>query len=223
MLDTLFQPLFTTSFSAGDYLICTLTALVLGCLIAAASSFRTGYSRSFLLTLIILPPIVQTVIMLVNGNIGTGVAVAGAFSLVRFRSAPGSAREIAGIFLAMAAGFAAAVGYLAIAVLFTLILCAVLVLWALLAGPDRREMELRITVPESLNYAHAFDDLLQQYTVGARLVSAKTTNMGSLYKLRYTLRMKDPDAEKELLDALRCRNGNLEIQLGIAAQHPEEL
>ena len=223
MLDTLFQPLFTASFNVGDYLICTVTALLLGCLIAAASSLHTGCSRSFLLTLIILPPIVQTVIMLVNGNIGTGVAVAGAFSLVRFRSAPGSARDIAGIFLAMAAGLAAAVGYLAIAVLFTLILCAVLVLWNLLSGKDRQNMELRITVPESLNYAHAFDDLLEKYTVGARLASVKTTNMGSLYRLRYTLRMKDPDAEKEFIDELRCRNGNLEIQLGIAVQQPEEL
>jgi len=223
MLDTLFSPIFAGSFTVTDYLLCTFVSLFLGILIALAAGFRSGCSRSFLLTLILLPPIVQTVIMLVNGNIGTGVAVAGAFSLVRFRSAPGSAREIAGIFLAMAAGFAAAVGYIGIAVLFTLILCAVLAVFSLVIGLDSRERELRITVPESLNYAHAFDDIFAEFAPGARLVSAKTTNMGSLYRLRYTLRMKDPEREKEMMDALRCRNGNLEIQLGIAAQHTEEL
>ena len=223
MFDTLFQPLYTTTFTALQYLICTAAALFLGALIAFASSFRTGCSRSFLLTLLLLPPIVQTVIMLVNGNIGTGVAVAGAFNLVRFRSAPGSAREIAGIFLAMATGLACAVGYIGIALLFTLILCAVLILWALFSTPDSGERELRITVPESLNYAHAFDDLLAQYTTNARLLSVKTTKMGSLYRLRYSLRIKNADAEKELIDALRCRNGNLEIQLGLPVRTPEEL
>ena len=223
MLEPLFQPLFSGTFTITDYLLCTAVSLLLGALVAAAAGFRSGSSRSFLLTLLLLPPIVQTIIMLVNGSIGTGIAVAGAFSLIRFRSAPGNGREITGIFLAMAAGLACAVGYLGIAVLFTLILCLVLVLFAVLFSGARDERELRITVPESLNYTHAFDDLFEKYASSVRLLSSKTTNMGSLYRLHYALTLKNPDEEKELIDALRCRNGNLEISVCTAAQHTEEL
>ncbi len=216
MLDTLFQPLFTTVFDMKDYLITTAVSLLLGMIIAGAASFRTHASRSFLLSLVLLPPIVQTVILLVNGSIGTGIAVMGAFSLVRFRSMPGSAREIATIFLSMAIGLANATGYLGIAVLLTLILSAVLMIASLPLFAPRMKRQLMITVPESLNYAHAFDDLFALYAKDVRLISVKTTNMGSLFKLTYILSVKDTEKEKELIDALRCRNGNLEISLGVA-------
>ncbi|MBQ8747260.1 MAG: DUF4956 domain-containing protein [Clostridia bacterium] len=223
MLNALFQPLFTTSFTLSNYLICTAVALVLGVITAAAASFRTTASRSFLLSLVLLPPIVQTVIMLVNGSIGTGIAVMGAFSLVRFRSMPGSAREIATIFLSMAIGLATATGYLGIAVLLTLILSAVLVIAALPVFAPKQVRQLVITVPESLNYAHAFDDVFAKYAKNVRLISVKTTHMGSLFKLTYTLSIADTEKEKELIDALRCRNGNLEIALGVAAGAEGEL
>ena len=225
MFDALFQPVFTDSFTVGSYLLCSLTALMLGALLAITVSRRAHYSKSFLLSLILLPIIVQTVIMLVNGNIGTGVAVAGAFSLVRFRSVPGTAKEIAIIFLAMAIGLGAAVGYLGIAVLFTVLTCAVILAATGFAGKGSCETlrELKITVPESLNYAHAFDDLFDKYLTDVRLVSSKTTNMGSLYKLNYSIRMKDANLEQGFIDDLRCRNGNLEIAIGIAPETKEEL
>lgn len=154
--------------------------------------------------------------MLVNGSIGTGIAVMGAFSLVRFRSVPGSAREIISLFLCMAVGLAAATGYLGIAVVFTAVVCAVLLLAEKVRPAPAGVRELKLTVPESLNYVHAFDDVFGQYTASCRLISARTTNMGSLYRLHYRLTMKDPEEERAMIDALRCRNGNLEIMLGTA-------
>lgn len=175
------------------------------------------FSRGLVLSLILLPAAVQTVIMLVNGSIGTGIAVMGAFSLVRFRSVPGSAREIISLFLCMAVGLATATGYLGIAVVFTLVVCAVLLLAERVRPAPAGARELKITVPESLNYVHAFDDVFDKYTAAHTLLSARTTNMGSLYRLHYRLTMKDPDGERAMIDELRCRNGNLEIMLGTAA------
>lgn len=183
------------------------------------------HSKSFILSLILLPPIVQMVIMMVNGNIGTGIAVMGAFSLIRFRSVPGSAREIVCIFLSMAIGLATATGYIGIAVVFTVIICIVLILFTKLhiKGAQGEQLELKITIPESLNYVHAFDDLFALYTSEAKLVSAKTTNLGSLLKLHYHVSMKDRELEQELINELRCRNGNLEIALGMVPDIKEEL
>lgn len=220
MLDLLFQPISDGILEAGAYLLAFAVSLLLGACLAAAASFRGRATGSFALTLLLLPVTVQTVILLVNGSIGTGIAVAGAFSLIRFRSAPGSGREITAVFLAMAAGLASACGYLFIAALLTLAGCAALLAFVYAEG-RRAARELRITVPESLNYAHAFDDLFDRYAHSVRLVSVKTTNMGSLFRLRYSLSLKEPDTEKELLDALRCRNGNLEISLGEAAREEE--
>ena len=207
----------------GIYLACLLAAGACGVVTALAASFRSHASKSFLSSLILLPMIVCTVIAMVNGNVGTGIAVMGAFSLIRFRSVPGKARDIVVIFLAMTAGLACAGGYVAIALAFTVIVSLGMIVITLIPMGNERCMDLRITVPESLRYVNEFDEVFAQYVKSHRLVQAKTTNMGSLYKLRYTLRMKNPDAEKEFIDALRCRNGNLEIQLGIAAQHTEEL
>ena len=217
MLDTLFSPIFSGTFTISSYLICTATSLVLGAIIAFASGFRSRQSKSFLLALFLLPAIVQTVIMLVNGSVGTAVAVMGAFSLVRFRSAPGSAKEIVSIFLAMAAGLATAVGYVALAAIFVIIICLVIICANFVNIKEKDDLfrELRITIPESLNYAHEFDDLFDKYTKESKLLNVKTTNMGSLYKLIYKIRLNKEDYIQDFINDLRCRNGNLEISIMI--------
>lgn len=163
--------------------------------------------------------------MLVNGNVGTGIAVMGAFTLVRFRSVPGSAKEIVSIFLAMAAGLATAMGYVALAGLFVVIICTVMFISHFVRIPEKDDMvrELRITVPEDLNYAHEFDDLFEKYTKSQKLVTAKTTNMGSLYKLIYKVELSSDDCIQNFIDELRCRNGNLEIAVSIPATVQNEL
>ena len=217
MLDTFFQPIYsaTTELTTSTYLICTLVSLALGAVIAWASSVRSRQSKSFLLSILLIPAIVQIVIMLVNDNVGAGVAVMGAFSLVRFRSAPGSAKEIVSIFLAMATGLATAKGYLALAAAFVIIICLVMVLsnFINIKEKDDLQRELKITIPEDLNYAHEFDDLFEKYTKNCKLMNVKTTNMGSLYKLSYQVELKSEDNVQAFIDELRCRNGNLEISM----------
>jgi uncharacterized membrane protein YhiD involved in acid resistance len=162
-----------------------------------------------------LPAVVCMVIMMVNGNVGAGVAVAGTFSLVRFRSVPGTAKEIGTIFLAMASGLICGMGYLAYACLFTVIMVAVMFAFTTIFNGKGSENEklLNITIPESLNYTEAFDDLMKEYTDSYTLNSVKTTNMGSLFKLQFVVDLKDAKNEKAFIDALRTRNGNLEISI----------
>lgn len=220
-MNVIFESVLTTGgLSVWTYLICLIVSLGLGCLIAFTGCFKKSCSQSIIITLIILPAIVQTVIMLVNGNIGTGVAVAGAFSLVRFRSAPGHAKDIAVIFQAMAVGIATGTGYLGIAVVFAIVVSAVFfVLTSLnIGGTNGEERVLKITIPESLDYEGVFSDLLQTYTAAYKLTQVKTTNMGSLYRLTYNIKLKKDTNVKEFIDKLRCRNGNLEISCG----HPVE-
>ena len=214
-----FNGLFDSEFAAvitvTDFMLCLGFSLVLGLVMAVAYMYRTRYTKSFVVTLALLPAVVCVVIMLVNGNVGTGVAVAGAFSLVRFRSVPGTAKEICVLFLAMGTGLIAGMGYLGFAVLFTLVMCAVFTLYNLLDFGTRRNAEayktLSITIPEDLDYSGVFDDLFRQYTTAHTLVRVRSTNMGSLFKLTYDITLRDVSREKELIDKLRCRNGNLEI------------
>ncbi len=216
MLDFLFQSVLTAPITAAGFFACTLASLILGAFIAGMSMIRSRYSKSFLITLATLPAIVQVVIMLVNGNVGTGVAVMGAFSLVRFRSVPGSAKEITNLFLAMAVGLATGMGYIGIAAVLTVLLCGLQVLYTLLrvGEPRKTEKLLKITIPENLDYTGVFDDLFAAYTTGAQLLRVKTTNLGSLFQLHYRITLRDPAKEKAFLDELRCRNGNLDILLG---------
>ena len=195
------------------FLICTAVSLVLGIATALISMYRTKCSQSFAVTLAVLPAIVQIVIMLVNGNVGAGVAVAGAFSLVRFRSVPGTAREIGVIFLTMALGLATGMGYVVLAAVFFVIIAAVLFLLTKLGFGTRRTDErlLRITIPENLDYDGLFDDLFATYTTAHTLERVKTANMGTLYELQYRVTLRDAQVSKAFLDALRCRNGNLDI------------
>ena len=222
-MSSIFNSILTGSFSVGQYLLCLLFAGLCGAIAALALGRESSATRSFLISLVVLPIIVTTVILMVNGNVGTGIAVAGAFSLVRFRSAAGRARDISAIFLVMAAGLACAAGYVAIALLFTLIASGLILLLSCVPMSCERFAALHITVPESLHFANAFDDLFEQYTKSRKLVKAKTSNMGSLYKLDYKIEMKDPDRLQEFLDALRCRNGNLEIAILNDTEGGEEL
>lgn len=211
------------SISIETFLWCQLCALACGLLTALAATRRTQATKSFTVTLILLPMIVTTVIAMVNGSIGTGIAVMGAFSLIRFRSVPGKARDIVAIFLSMTAGLACASGYLGIALVFTALVGLVMVVLAYIPMGEERGMDLFITIPESLRFAGAFDDLFTQYTRTARLLQAKTTNMGSLYKLHYRIVMKDMKQMQAFIDELRCRNGNLEIAMCEIIEGSEEL
>lgn len=189
---------------------------MIGVFLALMFTVKNRPTLSFLVTLAVLPAIVSVVIMMVNGNVGAGVAVAGAFSLVRFRSAPGTAREIGMIFLAMGTGLVCGMGYLLYAALFAVLVGGAMTLFTVAMGAwsgTQQEKTLRITIPEDLNYSDVFDDLFQEFTSFVELLSVKTTNMGSLYKLTYSVTLKNPAREKELIDALRCRNGNLEISM----------
>lgn len=225
MLDSLFGSITTSGVTVTNFLICMAVSLVLGLLIAFGYMYKNKYSKSFVITLALLPAIVQVVIMLVNGNIGTGVAVMGAFSLVRFRSIPGSAKEIGIIFLAMAVGLATGMGFIGISVLFTVIITFVSVLFTVTRfGESRKAVkELKITIPESLNYNGLFDDIFDEYTNARKLISVKTTNMGSLYQLMYSIEEKDESREKDMIDAIRCRNGNLDIVCGYISNDKEVL
>ena len=219
MLHEIFSSVFQTGSSAfelGPFLACTAVSLLLGLLIAWTHAHGSACSRSFLLTLVMLPAVVQTVIMLVNGSIGTGIAVAGAFSLIRFRSVPGGARDIGSIFLAMAIGLATGMGYLAVAALFAGLMCLVNLLLSVsgFGKSAKGERILRMTIPEVLDYEGAFDDLFDTYTVRWELENVRTANMGSMYKLCYRIVLKGGISEKALLDDLRFRNGNLEISCG---------
>lgn len=218
-------PSSTTVFDLGSFLACTAVSLLLGILIAWAHAYQNPSNRGFLFTLVTLPAMVQTVIMLVNGSIGTGVAVMGAFSLVRFRSVPGGAREIGSIFLAMAIGLATGMGYLAVATLFTVLMALVSFLLSI-SGFGKHitgERVLRVTIPEGLDYEGVFDDLFDTYAVRWELESVRTSNMGSLYKLCYRIVLKKNISEKAFLDDLRCRNGNLEVSCGKTAVRDELL
>lgn len=205
-----------TEITLVPFLICTAVSLVLGVLTGMLCMFKNRYSQSFVLALAVLPAVVQVIIMLVNGNIGTGVAVAGTFGLVRFRSASGTAREISLIFLAMAMGLATGMGYVALAALLFLILAAFLLLLELarFGAGAQNERALKITIGEDLDYDGLFDDLFDRYTTTHELERVKTTNMGTLYELEYKIVLKDEHTTKDFLDALRCRNGNLNIVCG---------
>lgn len=203
------------TFTPLQFGACTAVSLALGLVCALLCQVHSRANKGFVVTVALLPLIVQVVIMLVNGNLGTGVAVMGAFGLVRFRSLPGGAREIGSIFMAMAVGLATGTGYLAAAGLFVAVAgAAQLVLLASpLAEVDARDRSLKITVPETLEYEDAFDDLFRKYAQSARLLSVKTSGMGSLFELRYEVRLRKNVSHKAFLDDLRCRNGNLPIQL----------
>lgn len=219
MLDMFFRGLFdselTSVISVSDFLLCLGFSLAIGLIMSFTYMYRTRYTKSFVVTLALLPAVVCVVIMLVNGNVGTGVAVAGAFSLGRFRSVPGTAKEICALFLAMGSGLIAGMGYLGFAVLFTVVMCAMFLLYNRLdLGAKRNAAAYKtvtITIPEDLDYTGVFEDIFESYTISHEMVCVKTTNIGSLFRLTYQVTLRDVKREKEMIDKIRCRNGNLEI------------
>lgn len=225
MLDSVFGSVLSAGLTAGSFAVCLVVSLALGALVAAVYMFKNVYTQSMAVTLALLPVLVQSIILLVNGNLGAGVAVAGAFSLVRFRSAAGTARDITCIFLTMTLGLATGMGYIGVAVITGIVVCALLMVYSALSFGKKPEeqKELKITIPEHLDYTGLFDDLFDEYTRAAELVSVRTTGMGSLYNLHYHITLKSADIEKELLDAVRCRNGNLDIVCGKVPQVKEML
>ncbi len=215
MFQGLFDTEYTTLISVTDFLLCIGVSLMLGLVLALCYMYRTRYTKSFVITLALLPAVVCVVIMLVNGNVGAGVAVAGAFSLVRFRSVPGTAKEICILFLAMGTGLVAGMGYLGFAALFALIMCAAFLLFNRFDLGTKKNGQtyktLTVTVPEDLDYTEIFDDIFEEYTSSCDLARVKTTNLGSLFKLTYHVTLRNAVKEKEMIDKIRCRNGNLEI------------
>jgi len=228
-MKTMFQGLFDGELapiiSVEDFLLCLFGTLLLGVLIAAVYGWSNETTSSFLVTLVLLPSVVCVVIMMVNGNVGTGVAVAGAFSLVRFRSAPGSAKEIVTLFLAMGAGLIGGMGYLGFAALFTLVTCLAFLLCSVVlklgAKKAAGRKTVKITVPEDLADPRAFEEVLAEYTRKWELVRVKTVNMGSMFRLTYEVTVKDVNKEKQMIDRLRERNGNLEISVSGRENLPE--
>lgn len=202
--------------TAGEFFGCFAVSLALGAVISLCHCYRNTVTKNFIITLVLIPAIVQCVIMLVNGNIGTGIAVMGAFSLVRFRSTPGNSREIAAVFLAMAVGLATGIGYLAMAGVLTAIIGLVTILLVRLPFGEMKEneRELKITIPENLDYSGIFDDIFSKYTTKTSLKKVKTVNLGSMYELVYRIQIRDEKMEKQMIDDIRVRNGNLEISCG---------
>lgn len=224
----MFTSILDGTLSILDVLICTAVSLFCGGAVAFTACYGAKSNRpsqNMIICLIILPAVVQAVIMLVNGNVGTGIAVAGTFSLVRFRSAQGNARDIAVIFLSMAAGLATGVGYIGYAVLFTLLISAVIAVLSKtnVGGISVDSMMLKITIPEDLDYTGVFDDILDKYTSYSELTRIKTTNMGTLYELTYIIKEKRDISEKQMLDDIRCRNGNLTVLCGKISSGKDEL
>lgn len=202
--------------SIQQAMVCIAVSLILGLVISVIYMYTGTCSKNFAITLALLPVLVQMVIMLVNGNIGTGVAILGAFGLVRFRSIPGSSKEILGVFFAMAIGLATGTGLVGFAALCTVVIGLVFfVLNKTSFGETRvQERDLKITIPENLEYAGLFDDIFATYTQKHYLESVKTTNLGSMFELRYKITMKSMADEKKMIDEIRVRNGNLTIMCG---------
>ena len=225
MLDSILTETSGSSLTMGHLLVCMLVSLGLGAFLAVLHTFKNTYSKNFIVTLALLPAIVQAVITIVNGNLGTGVAVMGAFSLVRFRSVPGNSREIGSIFLAMAVGLAAGMGYLGVAVMLSVVIGAAMILLVSLPFGKKgfTKRELKITIPENLDYMGIFDDIFSKYSGKVQLNRVKTVIMGSLYELCYQVDLKAEQEEKEMLDEIRCRNGNLPVVCGRVPEGREEL
>lgn len=220
MFNTIFTAVSDGSISIAQAAIAIGTAFIIGFIIAAVYMFmckKEGYQKNFIIGLAMLPAVVAVVILLVGSNVARAFSMAGAFALVRFRSAPGSAKDISIVFFTMAAGLACGLGYVTFAVVFTVVMLLVLIGATLMGFGDRRadRKQLKITIPENLNYSSVFDDIFDKYTSEYRLERVKTANMGTMFELTYDVRLKDNDNEKQFIDELRVRNGNLNIMMSL--------
>lgn len=230
MITSMFEGIFdsdlVTSITISQFLLCIVVGLLAGFILAMAYTYKSTYTKSFVITLATLPAVVCVVILMVNGNVGTGVAVAGTFSLVRFRSIPGTAKEIGAIFIAMGTGLMIGMGYLGFGLVFTILLAMVTLFYTQSSFGENKNMldkTIAITIPEDLNYTNVFDDVFEKYTDSHRITFVKTTNMGSLFKITYNIKLKSVEIEKEFIDEIRCRNGNLEIAISPMQTSTSEL
>lgn len=194
-------------------LLCTGASLVFGLIISLVYMLSKHNTKSFAITLVLMPTIVQFLMVMVNGNVGTGIAVLGAFSLIRFRSVPGDSIDICYIFFAMSIGIATGMGYLMYALIITVILCVVMLLLSKTSFGEKShgDKTLTVVIPEDLDYTNVFDDLFKKYTNSHKLVRVKTTNLGSMFELKYSINLKNNLQEKKFIDDIRCRNGNLTV------------
>ena len=224
-MEKLFGTVITTLVDAKSFALCTIASVIIGALIAFTYTYKTRSTKNFTITVALLPLVVQVVIMLVNNSLGAGIAVAGAFSLTRFRSVPGTSKEICAIFASMAVGLATGMGFLGVAAIFAILMIALNILYSALVFNKKRgeEQELKIIIPEGLDYYGLFDDIFEKYTVRHELIKVKTASMGSLYQLQFSIYMKDVSEQKAMIDEIRCRNGNLDISLGRPIVTREEL
>lgn len=215
MLNSIFQNSTTTSIELSSLVICSMVSIILGLLIALTHKYTSRYSKNFLITITLLPILVQAVMLMVNGNLGTSIAIMGAFGLVRFRSIPGTSREILIVFFAMAVGLATGMGQIWFAIILTIIGCLMIFLLnhSSLFDKNQGEKELQILIPENLDYSEVFDDIFEEYTKTISLEKTKTTNMGSMFELTYKVILKPNIKEKDFIDKLRTRNSNLKISL----------
>lgn len=216
MLEALFTTSTTSTITTPMAFLYTIIAGMLGVIISL-TYLKTGkVSKNFARTLIVLPMLVCVVMLVVNGNLGTSVAIVGAFSLIRFRSLQGNSRDIAFVFFAMTIGLTCSVGYLVLAIGIAVLVCFVLFLLQVTHYGEQKslEKELKVTIPENLDYCGIFDDIFAEYTYKYKMVRVKTTNMGSLYEVTYHIEMNDDTKEKQMIDEIRCRNGNLTVICG---------
>lgn len=224
-MTNIFGSIFTGAFTLGQFMLAITASMFMGLILSIVFMYRNTYTKSFISALVLIPAVETVVIMLVNDNIGVGLSVAGSFALIRFRSVKGNAKELVAVFIAMTIGIICGTGYVALAGVFTLLLCAVM--FALTVTGFGRIPEndryLKITMPESLNYDEAFTEVLDNYASSWELESIKTLTLGSLFRVEYSVNMKDPSKVKEMIDELRIRNGNLEIMCGKPATNREEL
>lgn len=223
MLKSIFLDAISSNVSIKAMLICTLVSIILGVIIAFTHKITSKYSKNFLITLSILPVLVQIIIIMVNGNLGTSLAVAGAFSLVRFRSLPGTSKEILSVFFAMAIGLATGMGHIFLASMVTVIISIFIILFCKIKifEPNNAEKILKIVVPENLDYTNMFDEIFANFTKEIKLEQAKTTNMGSLFELTYRVNFKNGINEKEFIDEIRVKNGNLKVALSLDVNNNE--
>jgi len=213
------------SFDLYQVLSSMLCALVLGVIISTVYKYRLDYASKFIIVLAVMPALISFMIMVINGNLGISVAVLGAFGLVRFRSAPGSSKDIAYMFFSVAIGLATGLGFLSLAVLVCAVISIMLLIMEFIHFDyvETRNRLLRITIPEDLEYPGLFDDLFMKYTSTHSFERVKTVNMGTMFELSYKIELRDLKKEKEFIDSLRCRNGNLGIVISKTQREKNEL
>ena len=224
-MTNLFGSIFNGTLTLGLFLLAVCASMVLGLVLALVFMYKNTYTKSFISALVLIPAVETVVIMLVNDNLGVGLSVAGSFALIRFRSVKGNAKELVAVFIAMTIGIICGTGYVAIAGVFTLLLCGAMFLMTLLDFGRQSEDDkyLKITIPESLNYDEVFDGILKKYCRSYEPESVKTLTLGSLFRVEYRIVMKDAGQTKQMIDEIRTRNGNLEIMCGRSATDREEL